>query len=126
MSHISHLKPLLKLAKNGLIAKPISFWSKIRRVIYVHLLPGLTETKLRKRDGACIRCGACCQITFNCPALDMSSGLAACKKYDKRSKVCILFPLDTSDIRDRDKINIGRKCGFRFDDGNDTPGANNH
>lgn len=97
-----------------MINKLVLGWSKIRRIFFVYFTPNLAEKKLERRHGECKRCGTCCELMFVCPALDRSNGSIQCKRYDKRSKVCKLFPLDENDLKDRNRVNVKQKCGFSF------------
>lgn len=100
---------LLELARMG--------WGKIRRAFLVSFRKGRVVEKLDRRRGACTRCGACCKIMFQCPAYDDADGNPKCLIYNDRPGVCSLFPLDEKDLRDRDIVMAGKKCGFYFDDG---------
>lgn len=91
-------------------------WGKIRRSFLVTFRRGRVIEKLDRRRGACTRCGACCKIMFQCPAYDDADGNPKCLIYNDRPGVCSLFPLDEKDLRDRDIVMSGRKCGFYFDD----------
>jgi len=92
-------------------------WGKIRRAFLVSFRRGRVVEKLDRRRGACTRCGACCKIMFQCPAYDDADGNPKCLIYNDRPGVCSLFPLDEKDLRDRDIVMSGRKCGFYFEDG---------
>ncbi len=89
-------------------------WGKLRRVLLVGLARKKVEAKLVHRHGSCARCGACCRILFHCPSLDCSNGTPRCLIYDNRPGMCIHFPLDPADLRDRDIVMPGSKCGFHF------------
>src|SRR3954468_8424941 len=91
-------------------------WGKLRRTFLVTFRKGRVVEKLDRRRGACSRCGACCKIMFKCPAYDDSDGNPKCLIYNDRPGVCSLFPLDEKDLRDRDIVMSGKKCGFYFDD----------
>ena len=91
-------------------------WGKLRRAFLVTFRKGLVEEKLQRRRGACSRCGACCKLLFNCPAYDDSDGSPKCLVYNDRPGVCGLFPLDEKDLRERDIVLPGKKCGFYFED----------
>jgi hypothetical protein len=54
---------------------------------------------------------------FKCPAYDDSDGNPKCLIYNDRPGVCSLFPLDERDLRERNIVMPGTKCGFYFDDG---------
>lgn len=97
-------------------------WGKIRRAFLIAFRKGRVVEKLDRRRGACSRCGACCKIMFRCPAYDDSDGNPKCLIYNDRPGVCSLFPLDEKDLRERNIVMPGTKCGFYFDDGPKPPG----
>jgi hypothetical protein len=90
---------------------------KIRRAFLIAFRKKRVVEKLDRRRGACSRCGACCKIMFKCPAYDESDGDPKCLIYNDRPGVCSLFPLDEKDLRDRNVVMPGTKCGFYFEDG---------
>jgi hypothetical protein len=100
-------------------------WGKIRRAFLIAFRKKRVEVKLQRRRGACTRCGACCKIMFQCPAYDDSDGNPKCLIYNDRPGVCSLFPLDEKDLRERDVVMPGTKCGFYFDDGPNPNGNGN-
>lgn len=89
---------------------------KVRRAFLIAFRKKRVVAKLDRRRGACTRCGACCKIMFKCPAYDDSDGNPKCMIYNDRPGVCSLFPLDEKDLRDRNIVMPGTKCGFYFDD----------
>jgi hypothetical protein len=91
-------------------------WGKLRRAFLVTFRKGRVQAKLERRRGACSRCGACCKLLFNCPAYDDADGNPKCLVYNDRPGVCGLFPLDETDLRERDIIMPDKKCGFWFED----------
>ena len=92
-------------------------WGKVRRAFLIAFRKQRVVEKLDRRRGACSRCGACCKIMFKCPAYDDADGNPKCLIYNDRPGVCSLFPLDEKDLRERDIVMPGTKCGFYFDDG---------
>src|SRR5687768_563202 len=86
-------------------------WGKVRRAFLIAFRKKRVEEKLDRRRGACSRCGACCKIMFRCPAYDDSDGNPKCLIYNDRPGVCSLFPLDEKDLRERDIVMPGTKCG---------------
>jgi hypothetical protein len=92
-------------------------WGKIRRAFLIAFRKRRVEEKLDRRRGACSRCGACCKIMFRCPAYDDADGNPKCLIYNDRPGVCSLFPLDEKDLKERDVVMPGTKCGFYFEDG---------
>ncbi|MBI5359298.1 MAG: hypothetical protein HZA48_01810 [Planctomycetes bacterium] len=94
--------------------KLVNGLGKMRRIYKVYAIPWHVRKKLKGRIGECKRCGACCRLMFDCPALFFENGLACCKIYDKRSKVCRKFPIEPRDLKDRDLINPYTPCGYDF------------
>jgi hypothetical protein len=92
-------------------------WGKLRRAFLIAFRKKRVVEKLDRRRGACSRCGACCKIKIKCPAYDDSDGNPKCLIYNDRPGVCSLFPLDEKDLRDRNVVMPGTKCGFYFEDG---------
>jgi hypothetical protein len=90
---------------------------KLRRAFLIAFRKKRVVEKLDRRRGACSRCGACCKIMFKCPAYDETDGDPKCLIYNDRPGVCSLFPLDEKDLRDRNVVMPGTKCGFYFEDG---------
>lgn len=102
------------LRENGIMA-----WGKIRRFMRITFSRKRVAEDLARRRGECGRCGACCKIVFKCPAYDDSTGVGRCTIYNDRPGVCGLFPINEQDLRDRDIVMPGEKCGFYFvKDGN--------
>jgi len=98
-----------------MIKKSILCWGKLRRICLTYLRLKLTRKLLEKRRGECQRCGACCKLMFRCPAFEEKNGVAGCKIYKYRSRVCRLFPLDERDLADRDLVEPTKKCRFWFE-----------
>lgn len=103
----------------GMRTAAVLLWGKVRRAFLVAFRKDAVTDSLSRRRGACNRCGACCKLLFNCPAYDDSNGDPKCLIYNDRPGVCGLFPLDGRDLRDRDLVMPGKKCGYWFDE---TPG----
>jgi len=92
-------------------------WGKVRRICLAALRPGLIQTSKARRRGECSRCGACCRLTYQCPALYyLPDGMAACRYHQLRPINCRVFPIDERDLADRDMVMPERPCGFRFED----------
>jgi hypothetical protein len=89
---------------------------KIRRAWLIAFHKKTVIKKLERRRGSCHRTGACCKILFQCPAYDDSDGNPKCLIYNDRPGVCSLFPLDEKDLRERNIVMPGTKCGYYFDD----------
>jgi hypothetical protein len=91
--------------------RPLVF-GKMRRLVLA-AVPFLGEY-LQNRyglSGVCRNCGASCQILYACPFWDTQSSL--CSVYEHRPRVCRLFPITPSDLRDRDAVALSG-CGFSF------------
>jgi len=67
-----------------------------------------------RRRGECKRCGTCCKLLFRCPFLDESTDPCTCKLYGRHLRWCENFPIDESDIADRDRISADMQCGYYF------------
>ena len=89
-------------------------FGKIRRAWLIAFRKKTVIKKLELRRGTCDRTGACCKILFRCPAYDDSKGQPWCLIYDDRPGVCGLFPLDEADLRERNLVMPGTKCGYHF------------
>jgi hypothetical protein len=94
----------------------LMIFGKIRRAWLIAFQKKTVEEKLALRRGACSRCGACCKILFKCPAYDESGAEPRCLIYNDRPGVCGLFPIDRADLRERDIVSPGTKCGYWFTD----------
>lgn len=97
------------------IKKPVLLWGKIRRFYYSLLRSYYIKKQLLKRKGTCIRCGACCSLAFLCPYLSSKDGMQSCKVYNYRAGNCRVFPMNHADLKERDLILPGTKCGYSFD-----------
>lgn len=106
----------ITLPRLGLGGFAVLWWGKLRRALLGRVLTGYTRRRHELRRGECIRCGACCQLGRVCPSLEIDeAGLAVCLKYDQtRDPTCRLYPTTESDLRDRDRISPGTKCGYYF------------
>jgi Fe-S-cluster containining protein len=77
---------------------------------------GLVRSKVERRRGECVRCGACCRLIFRCPALHyLPDGTAGCRYHQIRPMNCRVFPLDERDLAERDMVMPERRCGFYFE-----------
>lgn len=85
-----------------------------RRFLLRLLRPKYVQAQLEKRQGACKRCGACCQMSWRCPHLFYDeNGLASCHLYGKgRASWCRDFPIDERCLADRDSIGFKEPCGL--------------
>lgn len=98
----------------NLAQKTILGWGKLRRAYLGHLRKDYVKENIARRQGECKRCGACCKLMFRCWLLDKKSPPAACRRYPSRTKACQLFPIDERDFADRDLVEPGIKCGYKF------------
>jgi putative zinc- or iron-chelating protein len=89
-------------------------WGKVRRFYLAHFRPGYVRESLARRLGQCDRTGACCHLMFTCPLLDQKPQPVRCTIHEIKPKVCRLFPIDERDLRDRDIVSPGTRCGFSF------------
>jgi hypothetical protein len=96
--------------------KAVLCWGKMRRAFLVALRKNRVREMLERRRGECARCGACCKLLFRCPSYDDSDGSPRCLTYNDRPGACGLFPLNEEDLRDRNIVMPGRKCGYYFED----------
>jgi hypothetical protein len=90
---------------------------KFRRLLICSVPP--LARHLRAHYGlqsGCNSCGASCNLLFRCPHWDRDSRL--CTVYESRPRVCRMFPITPSDLRDRDLVLPQIACGFQFADEN--------
>ncbi len=89
-------------------------WGTPRRFFLNVFRPAYVRRRLEQRQGACRRCGACCQLVVRCRFLKRDhAGLPACRIYGIcRTKNCSNFPIDRHDLADRDLIAPDTPCGF--------------
>ena len=89
-------------------------WGKARRFFH-GFRPKNVQERLGRRNGACIRCGACCKLLFDCPFLEFDEeGKALCRVYNSRPFNCRIFPVDQRCIAERDLVSPETKCGYWF------------
>ena len=89
----------------------------IRRFFLYTFNKRYIEKKFSKRQGKCLRCGACCKLVFKkCPYLKTAiDGKTSCVKHASfRMPNCIIFPIDNNDLKDRNKIS-NKPCGYSFE-----------
>ncbi|MEW5768669.1 MAG: hypothetical protein AB1797_13845 [bacterium] len=79
---------------------------KIRRFLIALAGKKYLEEQLKRRQGKCQRCGACCQLVFRCPFLE---GKNKCLIYENRLAQCRAFPIDERCLKE-----VGNTCGFYF------------
>lgn len=85
---------------------------KIRRCILTSI-PFLSQYLQARYHlvGGCKNCGASCQILLRCPFWNSDTRL--CSVYEYRPKVCRMFPITPSDLRDRASA-AQLECGYTF------------
>ena len=91
-------------------------WGTPRRFFLNVFRPGYVRRSLAQRQGACRRCGACCQLVVKCRFFFRDrEGLPACRIYNIcRTGNCSNFPHDYRDLADRDLIAPHLPCGFSW------------
>ncbi len=102
-------------SRKGVLSKDgrILIRGKLRR-LFICSVP-LLARYLRahyKLEGGCNSCGASCNLLFRCPHWDVDSHL--CTVYESRPRVCRMFPITPSDLRDRDLALRHTACGYQF------------
>jgi hypothetical protein len=99
---------------------PISLhtWGALRRTLLPQILPDELLYRWKPyQKGACNRCGACCQIQFECSFMVRDEGdLTHCSIYqsDHAPKACHVFPVDPLDLHTLQR-EIGFVCTFYYE-----------
>lgn len=102
------------------VRAPISIhtWGALRRTILPQILPDELLFRWKPyRKGECNRCGACCQIQFQCSFMVRDEGdLTHCSIYqsDHAPKACHVFPVDPLDLHMLQR-EIGGVCTFYYE-----------
>jgi len=99
------------------VAHRLMLWSGVMRrfLLYVFNKKYVSES-VSKCEGECLRCGACCRLFVKeCPYLTFGEdGKSSCTKYNTvRMPNCVIFPIDSRDIRERDIVSK-TPCGYSF------------
>jgi hypothetical protein len=91
----------------------ILIWGKFRRIM-ISFFPPLARYLQKKYGlaGGCSHCSASCKLLFQCPHWDDKS--SRCSVYEDRPNICRFFPITPADLRDRNLVQKGTRCGFRF------------
>lgn len=85
----------------------------VRRFVWTMFRPGYVKRQLAARSGECKRCGVCCHIAWKCRYITTKEGLPSCSIYNIfRFRNCIDFPIDQSDLTDRDAVSPETRCGY--------------
>jgi len=91
------------------------FWGKLRRFYYHQCNTRYIKENHARREGECVRCGACCNLAHPCRFLGFQDGgLTFCKIHKRRATNCRVFPIDERDLRDRDLLLPDVPCGYSF------------
>lgn len=87
---------------------------KVRRFTQAALRQDMVERSLAQRRGDCVRCGACCELAFECVFLKKNGSRTTCLIHKLRPFNCRMFPITPEDLADRDKVLPQQPCGYRF------------
>ncbi|AFS53227.1 hypothetical protein BOX30_07545 [Leptospirillum ferriphilum] len=91
---------------------------KVRRFLLCLFFPSRVQESVRKREGECDQCGACCKIVLSCPFLVEYGSHTECRIYNTfRPMACRSFPLDQRDLDD-----VNRQCTYSFPNKNPAEG----
>ena len=91
-------------------------WGGARRLWANWFRRGYVQAQLTERKGECLRCGACCRLSWPCPHYLEQDGMPSCRVYGRtRPPNCGSFPIDPRDLADRNLILPGEPCGYRWD-----------
>jgi len=91
------------------------WWGKARRYFYHSFYPAYIARGHARRRGECLRCGVCCRLGTRCSHLATDErGMSLCLRHAIRPRNCRVFPIDESDLAERDSVSPGTRCGFSF------------
>jgi hypothetical protein len=99
---------------------PVSIhtWGALRRTILPQILPDELLYRWKPyQKGTCNRCGACCQIQFQCSFMVQDDkDLTHCSIYqtDHAPKACLVFPIDPLDLHMLQR-EIDHRCTFYYE-----------
>lgn len=91
----------------------------LRRFFLNVFRPGYVRRNIAARHGECKRCGVCCHLVANkCGALHLfADGHSTCRLYSVyRLPNCRTFPIDPSDLADRNLAAPDTPCGYSWPD----------
>lgn len=106
----------IPMPKLGVRGRWILLRGKLRRFYYGHFRQDYIAAQALKREGECIRCGACCEILFKCPFASECDEGSTCKIYEKRPVNCRVFPMDKHDLEEIHLMRPDRPCSYSFKD----------
>jgi hypothetical protein len=95
-------------------------WRGALRRFYLNTFrPAYVREQLSRRQGECLRCGACCHLGHlgngKCLRLrPLPDGGTTCLFYNCRTSNCRTFPIDPRDLADRDLIAPTLPCGYHW------------
>ncbi|MBI5240179.1 MAG: hypothetical protein HY926_06880 [Elusimicrobia bacterium] len=96
-------------------AKMAQGMGKLRRFALTTVKEEYIARMQRLRQGACLRCGLCCKLFFECPFLqNLPGGSSRCRIHGRKPDNCHFFPIDERDLRDRDSLGAPVPCGYSF------------
>lgn len=104
-----HARASLTLRQRAILG-----WGRLRRIYLAVFRPGYVRASLARRTGQCNRTGACCHLMITCPLLVERPLPVRCSVQDHKPPICNLFPIDERDLRDRDMVSPGTRCGYSF------------
>jgi hypothetical protein len=91
------------------------FLGTFRRFFLSVCRPGYVRASLAKRQGECRRCGVCCRLAWRCRYCLDDDGIPHCRIYTiYRFPNCTQFPIDQSDLADRELISPDTICGYSW------------
>ena len=102
------------------VRAPISLhtFHALRRTILPQILPDDLLYRWKPyQKGECNRCGACCQVQFQCTFMvDDGDNLTHCRIYtsDHSPKACLMFPIDPFDLHMLQR-EIDSRCTFYYE-----------
>lgn len=83
-----------------------------RRIYYVFNKQEI-YTSIKKRKGNCLRCGRCCHASLKCQHLEYDeNGLSLCKVYDRKPRMCSVYPYNENDYF----YHLKTTCGYKYHD----------